>query len=219
MAFAIVSGARDSAIATLKLKHVDVERRRIVQNPQDGVRTKNSKTITSAFFPVGQELESVIGEWIAFLQSEKGFSGDDPLFPATKVEVGLSGHFEQTGLSRDPWKSATAIRRIFKGAFTAGNLPYFNPHSFRSTLAVLGTQVCKSPEEFKAWSQNLSHESVLTTFNSYGNVSQSRQDAILLQMSPSSVAPSSQHSHILSAADRLERIERMLTKLTGSAAD
>jgi hypothetical protein len=39
--------------------------------------------------------------------------------------------------------------------------------------------LCKSPEEFKAWSQNLGHEKVLTTFMSYGAVACDRQGDIL----------------------------------------
>ena len=35
------------------------------------------------------------------------------------------------------------------------------------TLVRLGQEVCQSPEEFKAWSQNLGHEQVLTTFLNY----------------------------------------------------
>ena len=35
------------------------------------------------------------------------------------------------------------------------------------------------PEEFKAWSQNLGHEQVLTTFLSYGSVATDRQGAII----------------------------------------
>ncbi|MFT7389645.1 MAG: integrase/recombinase XerD [Candidatus Endobugula sp.] len=61
-------------------------------------------------------------------------------------------------------------------------LPYFNPHSFRNTLAALGEKLCQSPEEFKAWSQNLGHEGVLTTFNSYGEVPESRQADIFKQL-------------------------------------
>jgi hypothetical protein len=37
----------------------------------------------------------------------------------------------------------------------------------------LGGRLCKSPEEYKAWSQNLGHEHVLTTF--HGAVSMYRQ--------------------------------------------
>ncbi len=58
-------------------------------------------------------------------------------------------------------------------------LPYFNPHSFRRTLVRLGETVCQSPEEFKAWSQNLGHEQVLTTFCSYGAVADRRQGEII----------------------------------------
>lgn len=43
----------------------------------------------------------------------------------------------------------------------------------------LGEKICKTPEDFKAWSQNLGHEHVMTTFNSYGEVSQQRQSDII----------------------------------------
>ena len=68
---------------------------------------------------------------------------------------------------------------MFKEAFTGVGLPYFNPHSFRKTLAQLGERLCHTPESFKAWSQNLGHEDVLTTFTSYGEVSSARQAQIL----------------------------------------
>jgi len=38
---------------------------------------------------------------------------------------------------------------------------------------------CTTPEEFKAWSQNLGHESPLTTFTSYGNISTQQQGDII----------------------------------------
>jgi integrase/recombinase XerD len=58
-------------------------------------------------------------------------------------------------------------------------LAYFNPHSFRKTLASLGEYVCRTPAVFKAWSQNLGHEQVMTTFSSYGAVSATRQAEII----------------------------------------
>ncbi len=63
--------------------------------------------------------------------------------------------------------------------FERAGLSYFNPHSFRNTLAQLGEEVCKAPEQFKAWSQNLGHEKVLTTFLSYGEVACHRQGEII----------------------------------------
>ena len=49
------------------------------------------------------------------------------------------------------------------------------PIASGNTLVKLGQSVCKTPEEFKAWSQNLGHEKVLTTFFSYGEVGNERQ--------------------------------------------
>jgi hypothetical protein len=67
-----------------------------------------------------------------------------------------------------------------------------NPHSFRKTLALLGGQVCKSPEEYKAWSQNLGHEHVLTTFSSYGDVGRHRQaESFVRSVMPDITWPSS----------------------------
>jgi len=68
---------------------------------------------------------------------------------------------------------------IFRDAFETVGLPPFNPHSFRHSLANLGERLCKTPEEFKAWSQNLGHEQVLTTFTSYGELSRYRQAEII----------------------------------------
>jgi hypothetical protein len=50
-------------------------------------------------------------------------------------------------------------------------------------LAGLGEKVCRTPEEFKAWSQNMGHEGVLTTFISYGEVSRERQAHIIRLLS------------------------------------
>jgi integrase/recombinase XerD len=80
------------------------------------------------------------------------------------------------------WSSASPIRGIFEEAFQNSGLPYLHPHSFRRTLAQLGEQRCKSPEEFKAWSQNLGHEKVLTTYLNYGAVTRNRQAEILRKL-------------------------------------
>ncbi len=47
------------------------------------------------------------------------------------------------GLDRKQWSNAGPMRTIFKEGFAAAGLPYFNPHCFRKTLALLGGQVCK----------------------------------------------------------------------------
>ena len=182
VAFTLLTGARDSAIASMKLKHVDLIAGNIYQDARE-VRTKFGKSFTTFFFPVGDEIRAIIDAWVTELREVKLWGNDDPLFPATRIEYGTSRQFEVTGLNRKCWSNATPIRTIFREAFERAGLPYFNPHSLRNTLVKLGETVCKSPEDFKAWSQNLGHEQVLTTFISYGTVASSRQGDIILGLS------------------------------------
>ena len=177
LAFALLTGARDSALASFKLKHLDLETGFVFQDARE-VNTKASKTFTSYFFPVGDDILAIVRDWADFLQAELLFGLNDPLFPKTEVKPNASRVFEPVGLSREHWSNASPIRGIFKDAFERAGLPYFNPHSFRNTLVRLGETACRSPEEFKAWSQNLGHEGVLTTFYSYGEVQPSRQSEI-----------------------------------------
>jgi integrase len=185
-AFAILSGARDDAIASMLIRHVDLDRRTVFHDARD-VRTKNRKTFASIFFPVGTDIERIVADWMSFLTKERLFGPNEPLFPSTRVAVGATGLFEPSGLERVGWRSAAPIRRIFRQAFERVELPYFNPHSFRKTLGALGEKVCITPEQFKAWSQNLSHENVLTTFTSYGNVTSTRQAEILGELCKSGI--------------------------------
>ena len=215
IAFALLSGCRDNAMASLRMRHVEFDRRRITQDPRDGVRTKNSKLIVSTFFPVGGDIEDVVGDWIGFLRTELLWGPDDPLFPRTKITVGANRHFESNGMDRQLWKSASAIRAIFKKAFEAAGLPYFNPHSIRSTLAMLGETTCESPEQFKAWSQNLGHEQVLTTLTSYGQITQHRQDEILNALAKANTRDSTvERPHAALELEKLEHIEQMLQRLS-----
>jgi site-specific recombinase XerD len=178
IAFTFLTGARDSAVASMKLKHVDLVERCVLQDARE-VRTKFSKTFRTYFFPVGDEVVQILEEWVSFLREEQLWSNDDPLFPATRIEQDADRRFEVAGLNRIHWSSASPIRGIFREAFLHAGLPYFNPHSLRNTLVRLGQDLCKSPEAFKAWSQNLGHEKVLTTFTSYGAVACERQGEIL----------------------------------------
>ena len=82
IAFAILSGARDRAIISFRLKHIDIEHDLIEHDARD-VRTKRAKTFTTWFFPVGDDIRQIVVDWIAYLRGEKGFGRDDPLFPKT----------------------------------------------------------------------------------------------------------------------------------------
>jgi integrase len=204
IAFTILTGARDSAIASMKLKHVDLAANCVTQDARE-VDTKFSKTFNTFFLPVGDEFRRIVAEWVTYLREEKLWGNDDPLFPATRIALGAARQFEASGLARDHWSSAAPIRKIFREAFVNAGQPYFNPHSFRNTLVQLGQEVCKSPEEFKAWSQNLGHEKVLTTFTSYGEVSCQRQGEIIRALAAPQAALQSGTDGIAEALQTITR--------------
>ena len=156
VALILLTGARADAVASLSIKHLDLDRRRLDQDAR-GVRTKNRKTFPTWFFPVGDEVEAIVADWHAHLTQTPLFGPDDPLFPATERGL-VNGRFAATGLSRRHWSNADPIRRVFREAFERAGLSYFNPHCLRTTLTRLGESACPTPEMFKAWSQNLGHK-------------------------------------------------------------
>jgi integrase len=181
VAFAILTGARDGALASLKLRHVNLAEGVVDQDARD-VRTKASKSFATWFFPVGGNALEIFTGWCQHLRETLLWGESDPLFPKTRIGLGEAGGFRAMGLSREHWSDAGPIRTIFREGFAAADLPYFNPHSFRDTLVQLGERICTTPETFKAWSQNLGHERVLTTFTSYGRVSPQRQAELIRKL-------------------------------------
>ena len=178
IAFAILSGVRADVLTSLKIGNINLEKQTVFQDART-VKTKFRKTMTTNFFPIGDDIEAIVKEWMEHLKSNLVYGREDPLFPTTRIAPDKDGGFAALGLERMHWASTGPVRTIFKQAFEAAGQPYFHPHSFRHTLATYGEKICKTPEEFKAWSQNLAHENVLTTFTSYGKVSDHRQAEII----------------------------------------
>jgi len=71
---------RDGALIGLKLKHVDLNRKVIIQDPNE-VETKFSKWINTRFFPVGDDIHRIVINWVKYLREELMFGDNDPLFP------------------------------------------------------------------------------------------------------------------------------------------
>lgn len=178
IALALLTGARAAALASFKLKHIDLEQGCIYQDARE-VRTKGSKTFTTWFCPVGGDALQIVTDWCEYLRKDLLWSEDDPLFPKTQIGLGEQGGFEAMGLSRKHWGGTGAIRTIYKEAFAAAGLPYFNPHCFRHALARLGGQICPTIEHYKAWSQNIGHENVQTTLMTYGKVPADKQAELI----------------------------------------
>ena len=189
IAFLFLTGSREGAAITLRVGHVDLTNS-CVHFDGKTVDTKFGKTYTTAFFPFGTDIEAILRDWIAELKVDHLFSASDPLFPKTNVEPGPSRRFEVMGISREPWSSPSSVAMVFKQAFADAGLPPFSPHRVRDTLAELAKDHCRTPEDYKAWSQNFGHEDVLTTFRSYGSVATGRQIELMARFRKRGPLPS-----------------------------
>ncbi|MEO9132442.1 MAG: site-specific integrase [Sphingomonas sp.] len=178
IAFAALTAARVGALASFRLGHVDLAGGFVEQDART-VRTKFGKTFRTYFMDVGGNALGIVCDWISELTRDHLWGPDDPLFPAPCMGLDDGGGFVAVGLSRNGWTTTGPVREIFRRAFTGASLPYFNPHSFRDMMVRHAMALNLSPEAMKAWSQNLGHTDVLTTFTSYGAVPTQRQGALI----------------------------------------
>lgn len=181
IAFAMLTGARVGALASFQLGHVDWEGGFVEQDARE-VRTKAAKSFRTYLMPVDEGALTIVGEWVQELTRDHLWAPCDPLFPATEMGLGSDRGFVPVGLARRGWATSDPTREIFRKAFATAGLPYYNPHSFRDMLVRHAMALDLSPEEMKAWSQNLGHSDVLTTFTSYGQVPTHRQGELIRGM-------------------------------------
>lgn len=120
VAFIAITGTRDGAAVTLRLKHFDPVRNLVIQNPNE-VKTKFSKRISAFLLPVDDRMKAIFLDWVQYLKTDLLFGNDDPLFPKTAMNHDENDCFVAAGLSRQFWANASPVRDIFKAAFiTAG---------------------------------------------------------------------------------------------------
>jgi|CXWL01.1.fsa_nt_gi site-specific recombinase XerD len=180
IAFIFATGARDGAVIGLKIKHLNIAKKYVVQDPNE-VATKFRKRIHTKFYPVGDDIHQIIIDYVSYAQEEMFFTDNDPLFPKEELVHDVENSFTPI-LSRQHWQSATAIRGIFKKAFEAAGVKYYPPHRFRDTLSAIGRKLCTTTEDEMAWARNMGHESPATTFMVYGGFSPDQQFEVIERM-------------------------------------
>lgn len=104
----MLTGIRDGAAASLRLKHVNLIDGYIFQDARE-VKTKRSKTFTSYFLPVGDQYLDCFRAWVEHLTKTRLFGPDDPLFPPPAMGH-MDGAFSVIGLKRETYKNANALR-------------------------------------------------------------------------------------------------------------
>lgn len=182
-AFALfmLTGIRIAAALSLPLKSVDLIERNVKQYGRD-VDTKFGKSFDSVFFPVNPIYREYFAIWVTELRKVHLFGGDDPVLPKVPSHFGNENANPHEKPIRAFLADGNNIRQSVKTAFVSQGMPGFRLHSFRKTLAMLGNELCQTPEELKAWSQNFGHDSIATTVNDYMPVSPYRQRQIISGM-------------------------------------
>jgi site-specific recombinase XerD len=63
-ALIMLTGCRDRAVVSLKLKDIDLDKSMVFQDARE-VATKRGKTIATYFFPVGDAPLAIVRDWVA----------------------------------------------------------------------------------------------------------------------------------------------------------
>jgi integrase len=179
-------GPRVRALQTLTMKCFDREALILRQDPVLGVETKNSKAIISYLRALSypERLTHFLA-WFDYLQNERGFGPDDPIFPTDEIKSGLDNNvsYRATGrVTRNVGKSTSIIRKMLIKRCAAAGVGYCHPHAFRHALAYQISKAHLTEEEKKAFSQNyFGHKHSLMTFGTdgYGRVPEVRQIEIM----------------------------------------
>jgi len=166
-----LTGARITAIRTLPMGSFDRDKLTIDQDPKRGVSTKFSRKIKSALLTFSyKEPLNYFRDWFDYLEKQKKFGQDDPLFPATRIENGTEnlGYCNTGEVEPVFWKSSSSSREIFRKRFALAGVKYYHPHTLRHLLVKEMTKLPLTEEQKKAFSQSLGHADVGTTFGTYG---------------------------------------------------
>ncbi len=165
LAFLLLSGMRIGAFVTLPLECVDVARRRVMQLPEKGVQTKNSKAAVTFLLPIPDLLE-VVTEWDKHMRTLKGeYNWFPKMLPdgLTVVSGLLKGNYNGRTETFDK-----GLRHLCE----LSGVPYKSPHKIRHGHGVYGMKNSKDMGQLKAISQNLMHANIGITDGIYGKLAE-----------------------------------------------
>jgi integrase/recombinase XerD len=165
IALLFLSAIRISALTSLKLNCIDIPSMTIYQNPSEGVRTKNNKSMETILLPI-DELLVIANDWYETVFTELGENGY--WYPALStdglrfVDIKDIGDIESRNQSL-----RHGVKRLCKRA----GINYRSPHKFRRGHGVYAVKNSENFEQFQAYSQNMGHEDPGTTFKYYSKLS------------------------------------------------
>ena len=171
LTFLYLSGARVGAVATATIKSFDEKRRIFFQDPLEGIKTKRSKHIISILLKFDKKYYECIRSWINFLKVECGFRGIDPLFPVVKDVV-----------KKNFMNGEGDYRKMIAKRCRDVSLPEYHPHAFRHAHIYKALSYVRNGWQFRALSQNVGHESMMTILEKYAKMRPDEYMRILREM-------------------------------------
>lgn len=165
MAFIYLSAMRGGAFVTLPIEAVDIKNRRILQLPELGVQTKNSKAAITTLLPI-PSLLSVVSEWDAYVRSI-AINGQVPWYPQLSYDsLSIEGREQVVNVVLSSRRGV--LYDGLKALCRLAGVEWKSPHKIRHGHGVYGMKHAKTMAELKALSQNMMHETVVTTDGTYG---------------------------------------------------
>lgn len=158
-----LSGMRADALASLPINCVDLAQQSIRQLPELGVRTKNRKAAITYLLRI-PELQTVIQSWNNLLATFR--LPPSALWYATLSRDGMS----LTSTSSAFIGRHNAVTKDLRLICAKANVPYLSSHKLRHGHTVYALKRAHDMAQLKAISQNIMHESVVTTDQIYGRL-------------------------------------------------
>jgi len=175
VALLYLSSMRISAITSIKVHSIDLDSMTVYQNPADGVKTKNNKSMETILLPIDELLE-VVKDWWEKIVNELG--ENSLWYPSLSTD---GSKFEKTENIGNIASRNKSLRDGVKRLCHRAGLKYFSPHKFRRGHGVYAVKHSSNIEEFQAYSQNMGHEDPGTTFKYYSKLSHNDLRDVILK--------------------------------------
>lgn len=175
-ALSFLGALRADTLISLRIKHVDISRRLILQDAGP-VRTKAGKSIDILWFPIPKRFERAVTEWVQALKG-LGFTAEDALFPDN---IWLKHRPKVSSLNRKPvpvMSTKHAVTEAFSIACRESDIKY-TPHSAKHCIGAERDERPLTQLERKAWSENMGHENEQITERHYGKLGDERRFEVL----------------------------------------
>lgn len=176
-AFVFLSGIRVSAFVSLPVRCVDLENMVVDQLPSEGVQTKNSKAAKTYLLPIPDLIE-IVADWDKKVRRELG-EGASWYSPLSTDGM----NWRQSEFAGDSESRRMSFSRGLRRLCASANISYRSPHKLRNGHGVYGVKTAKTIEEYKAFSQNMMHESMEITDRLYGKLARNDVKTIINRLS------------------------------------